>query len=91
MKTIQYFSDQALEYGRNASPEEIVEFLENFRELQHERMNPDGKRASKMKLISIKMPEELLTVFRIEAAKRNIPYQTLIKKLMQEWLLNNPS
>jgi len=31
MKTVQYFSDEYLEQCKQASPEEILEFLESFR------------------------------------------------------------
>lgn len=78
MKAIQYFSDDYLEQCKNLSYEEIIEFLENFRILQEEK--------TKMKLISIKVPEDLLSTFKLKARLKNIPYQTQIKKLMSEWL-----
>lgn len=87
MKTVQYLSKEALEYGRNATHKEIIEFVENFRELHSKNLDRlNVKKSKKMKLISMKIPEDLLGVFRVEAKKRGTPYQTLIKKLMQEWL-----
>ncbi len=38
--------------------------------------------ASPSKLISLKVPENLLSVFRTKAAMTDTPYQTQIKKLM---------
>jgi hypothetical protein len=58
----------------------IIEFLENFQEL----VNPQNKLPRR--LISIKIPEPLLAAFRFKAERAGVPYQTMIKKLMQEWL-----
>ena len=58
----------------------IIEFLESFRDLT----DPRAKQA--LKLISIKIPEQLLTAFRYKAERQGVPYQTMIKKLMMEWL-----
>ena len=58
----------------------IVEFLENFRQLT------DPRAQKKSKLISIKIPEPLLEAFKFKAERENIPYQTMIKKLMLEWI-----
>jgi predicted DNA binding CopG/RHH family protein len=80
-KAIQYFSDEYLEQCRSISPAEIVEFLENFRLLQAQA---HGNKI-KSRLISIKVPENLLHVFKFRAQTEGIPYQTQIKKLMQEW------
>jgi predicted DNA binding CopG/RHH family protein len=41
---------------------------------------------SKPKLISIKVPENLLDLFRKKADLEGIAYQTQIKKLMYSWL-----
>jgi hypothetical protein len=58
----------------------IIAFLENFQEL----VNPQNKLPSR--LISIKIPEPLLAAFRFKAERAGVPYQTMIKKLMMEWL-----
>jgi predicted DNA binding CopG/RHH family protein len=65
------------------SPEDIVEFLEGFREIQAHRQDP---LSSKSKLISIKMPEDLLVVFRQKSKLEGVPYQTQIKNLMRDWI-----
>ena len=58
----------------------IIEFLEQF------RMMADPRAQHKSKLISIKIPEPLLAAFRYKAEREGVPYQTMIKKLMYEWL-----
>lgn len=37
-------------------------------------------------LISIKIPQSLLTEFRAACAGQNVKYQTQMKNLMREWL-----
>ena len=78
MKPVQFFSDEYLEQCRKMSPEEILEFLEAFRLLQEP--------PTKSKLISIKIPENLLNAFRKKCELNHVKYQTKIKELMQDWL-----
>ncbi len=78
MKLVQYFDDKYLERCRNAKPEAILEYLESFR-----LMNSPSARS---KLISIKIPESLLTSFRRKCELENVKYQTQIKRLMEQWL-----
>ena len=40
----------------------------------------------KCHLISMKIEPSLLSAFKRRAAQQNIPYQTLIKQLMRDWL-----
>lgn len=58
----------------------VLEFLENFQKL----MNPLSQASSQ--LISIKMPPALLAAFRYKAEREGVPYQTMIKRLMSDWL-----
>ncbi|MBN4050078.1 hypothetical protein JYT17_00490 [Nitrospira defluvii] len=78
MKTVQYFSDEYLEACKKLSPDHIAEFLESFR-LMHAP-------ADKTKLISIKIPESLLSAFRNKCETNKLKYQTQIKTLMREWV-----
>ncbi len=80
MKAVQYFSDDYLERCRGMTVEEILRFLDDFRRLH-------GSSPAKSKLISIKVPEDLLNAFKAKAGMDNIPYQTQIKVLMKAWLL----
>ncbi len=84
LRPVQYFSKEYLEHCKSISTEEILNFLESFRRLHGE---PDlTEKKVKSRLISIKIPEPLLEAFRAQSALVNIPYQTQIKILMQEWL-----
>jgi hypothetical protein len=81
MKTIQYFSDEYLEQCRGMTPDQIVRFLDDFRQLH----GTPGR--SQSKLISIKIPENLLSAFKVRASLAGMPYQTQIKVLMKAWLV----
>ncbi|MCB0341616.1 MAG: hypothetical protein KDD59_05165 [Bdellovibrionales bacterium] len=78
MKTVQYFSKEYLEQCRKMKPREILRFFFFFRKLH--------TKPSKSKLISLKVDERLLEVFRKKAELHNVKYQTMIKKLMQDWV-----
>lgn len=78
-KTIQYFSKEYLERCKGMTTDQIIEFLENYRLLVSEI-------PEKCQLISMKIEPSLLNTFRKKAKLENIPYQTLIKKLMRDWL-----
>jgi predicted DNA binding CopG/RHH family protein len=84
MKALQKFSKAYLEECKKFSPEEIVEFLENFRKLHGPKDLVSTK--EKSKLISLKVAEDLLAAFKAKSKLENIPYQTQIKRLMKEWL-----
>jgi predicted DNA binding CopG/RHH family protein len=61
------------------SHDDIVRFLDDFRRVH---ANAPGK----SRLISMKVPEDLLAAFRAKARLCDIAYQTQIKKLMIAWL-----
>ena len=79
MRPVQKFSDEYLERCRDMSHDEIVRFLDDFRRIH-------GKPRVRSRLISLKVPEDLLAAFRAKAHLCNVPYQTQIKKLMTTWL-----
>lgn len=78
-KPIQYFSKEYLEKCKDFTPEQIIEFLENYRELV-------GNVPEKCQPISIKIEPSLLRAFKQKAAFEGVPYQTKIKQLMKEWI-----
>lgn len=80
MRPVQYFSSDYLAQCRSMSADQIVRFLDDFRRLQAP-LSP-----AKSRLISLKVPEPLLDAFKTEARLRGTPYQTLIKRLMADWL-----
>ena len=81
-KPVQYFSREALERSRDLSTEQIVEFVENFRLLHGGTVD-----SSKSVLISIKIPADLLAAFRALAVIEGTKYQTKIKQLMRNELI----
>jgi predicted DNA binding CopG/RHH family protein len=80
MTAIQYFSEQHLEQCRKLTTDQILQFLSDFQQLH-------SRQATKTRLISIKVPEDLLRAFKTKAELANVPYQTHIKRLMQQWVL----
>jgi len=79
MKAVQYFSDDYLKECRKMKPEQILQFLEDFQKLH-------APATSKSRLISLKVPENLLEAFKTKAQLSGTPYQTQIKRLMKSWL-----
>jgi len=82
-KPLQIFSDEYLEQCKKLTSNQIVEFLDQF------RIIANAGYKSQSKLISIKIPLELLEAFKFKAKLQNRAYQTVIKDLMQLWLYNN--
>ncbi len=82
MKALQLFSDEYLQQCRKLTPDQVIRFLDDFRRLH-------GKRPARSKLISMKVPEDLLNTFKAKAKMINMPYQTQIKTLMKEWVLDS--
>lgn len=78
-KTVQYFTKEYLERCANLTPDQIIEFLENYRALV-------AKVPEKCKLISLKIEPSFLNAFKQKADLEGIHYQTKIKELMREWL-----
>ncbi len=82
MRAVQKFSDEYLERCSEMSADEIVRFLDDFRRIH-------GNKPGKSRLISMKVPEELLSAFKTKSKLNNVRYQTQIKKLMRDWLTNS--
>ncbi|HEY2810666.1 MAG TPA: hypothetical protein VGJ00_04675 [Rhabdochlamydiaceae bacterium] len=83
-KGIQYFSKKYLKRCKGATPDQIIEFLENYRMLF-------ASTREKSQLISIKVEPSLLKAFKRKAELEGVFYQTQIKKLMKEWLTQESS
>ena len=79
MRPVQKFSDEYLERCGEMSHDEIVRFLDDFRRIH-------GNKRRQSRLISMKVPDDLLAAFKAKARLCNVRYQTQIKKLMTEWL-----
>ena len=80
MKAVQRFTDEYLESCRQMTPDQIIRFLDDFRRLH-------GSSPAPSKLISMKVPTDLLNAFKAKAALSNVRYQTQIKELMRAWVI----
>ena len=61
------------------SPKDTLEFLDQFQKLM---LGQD----SETKLISIRVPENVLHLFRRQAEAQGMKYQSQIVRLMREWV-----
>ena len=80
MRPVQHFSDEYLAQCKGMKPADILRFLDEFRRL-HSPARRTGSR-----LISLKVPEDLLEAFKAKARLQDVRYQTQIKRLMTEWV-----
>jgi predicted DNA binding CopG/RHH family protein len=78
MKPLQRFSAEYLQSNRNVSPDQVVRFLDESRQIH--APNPPSR------LISMRVPETLLSAFKRRCRLEGVRYQTRIKELMAEWL-----
>lgn len=85
MKTVQFFDDEYLAECAAMTPDDIAQFLDEFRIIHGGKISSEKK----SKLISIKIPVSLLAAFKTKAALQNQRYQTKIKQLMTDWVLDN--
>ena len=58
--------------------DQVLQFLDDFGALVH---GVDKK----TKLISVRVPENILNTFKVKAKKNGFKYQSIIVKLMREW------
>lgn len=79
-KAIQLFTDEYLDHCRKIPIGERLKFLEDFRLLHA------GGERGRSKLISLRLPENLLRIFKMKAEAQGKRYQTKIKELMTEYL-----
>lgn len=83
MKAVQHFSDDYLARCANMTPEQVVRYLDDFRQLQT-AIAPQPST-----LISLRVPAPLLGAFRTKATAEGVAYQTQIKRLMENWIRSN--
>lgn len=78
-KIVQHFNESLPK--SKPTPDQVAQFLEDFR-LLHEQMHLPSKSV----LISIRIDERLLKLFRFKAEAEGKKYQTKIKELMLAYL-----
>lgn len=81
-KPIQYFNSEYVERCRDFTPDQILEFLDDFQKLF-------SATPEKCRLISLKIEPSLLNAFKFKSKLSGVAYQTQIKKLMKDWLENS--
>ena len=84
MRPVQFFSAEYLKNARKASPTQIVKFLDDYRRL-HANAEFKGPREP-TKLISIRLSVGTLSKLKSLARSQQTPYQTLMKKLIEDAL-----
>lgn len=82
-KGVQYFTKEYLARCASLTPDQILEFMENYRNLV-------AKAPEKCQLISLKIEPSLLNAFKQKAHLQGRPYQTKIKELMKDWVTAPP-
>ena len=85
-RATQYFSDEYVERCKELSTSEILQFINDFQSLHAENTTP---KKEKSKLISLKVEPTLLNSFKRQCELNGLKYQTQIKQLMKNWLLDN--
>lgn len=84
MRPVQYFTPEYLAQCRQMTADQIIRFVEEFRRLHSIQLGGAGR--AKSRLISLKVPEDLLEAFKARARLSGRPYQTQIKELMKAWV-----
>jgi predicted DNA binding CopG/RHH family protein len=64
---------------RAVSPEEALDFLESIRRMQEDKDEPT-------KLISVRVPENILRALKVKAKFENKKYQSLLIQYLREGL-----
>jgi predicted DNA binding CopG/RHH family protein len=83
-KALQMHTKEYLERSKQLSVMQILEFLDNYQKL----VGMDSSNNAKCKLISLKIEPTLLAAFKRKAELEGVPYQTQIKKIMRDWVIN---
>ncbi len=83
MKTLQIHKPEMIAMGQQMTAEQIVRFLEDFRLLHGQN------HTEKSTPISIRIPENLLRLFKAQCRQQGLKYQSQMKELMKGWLKNN--
>ncbi len=81
-KAVQYLSKEYIEQTKDATVEQSLRFLEEFRLLQGAKSANEQTSTA----ISIRIPDQMLATLKAKAELQGIKYQTLIKKLIQDYL-----
>lgn len=84
MKTVQFFSDDYLAISRKSSPTQIATFLDDYRTLQSNAILRVDRGPTK--LISVRLPVRVLSALKSLSKAKQVPYQTLMKEMIERCL-----
>jgi uncharacterized protein (DUF4415 family) len=79
--SLQFFTEEYIERCLKMTPTQRAQFVEDYRKMFYE-----AKIKSPSRLISMKVPQDLLDLFKKKSELENTPYQTKIKDLMKAWI-----
>ncbi len=82
MKKIRQLHPQKVKGSKTPTPEQTWKFLEDYAEFVHGQ-------DQKTKLISLRVPANILETFKFTANRAGKKYQTQIVQLMREWCQKN--
>ncbi len=78
-KGLQKFKKKDLSQIGNTDATQIAKFLEDF---QHMIAGIDDK----TKMISLRVPENILSAFKFKAERQKLKYQSVVIDLMRKWI-----
>lgn len=78
-RPVQFFSDDYLDLCKTMKVDDIIKSIDNFQKML---IDP-----GELVQINIRVPKNILNLFKAKAKRSNIPYQQKIKELMKNWLL----
>ena len=78
MKAVQYFTEEYLEQCRGASPEAVLEYLENFRLMLAQESDED--------CLKLDLPASLIHRLRIKCGQEGGDASAIVEALIEAWL-----
>jgi predicted DNA binding CopG/RHH family protein len=85
-RPVHYFTKEYLESVKDATPTQIVRYLEESKRIYYAGLKDNAEKQEASTLINIRIPTDLLDAFKATAELHNTKYQTLIKKLMRDYI-----
>lgn len=79
IKGVQYFTSEYIKECQKMSIDERLQFLEDYRKLLFD--------PGELKQINLRIPERVVTCFKMRAKREGKLYQHKIRELMTEWAL----
>ncbi len=78
-RPIQFFTKEYLDQAKKLTPTQIAEFVTQYQAVV-------ASQEGKTKPISLRIPEELLKIFKTKSKLEGKKYQSQIVELMRQWV-----